>query len=187
MCDDPLLTLLTQAQSKSGLDLQNLIRNLSDIKRQQHPKSRGVLTEPEKIYLYLSLSGYSKGTIAYRISKHRFPNESELQEWVEIEKSIKNLNAEMANSIHKYIKKILDLSSPNAKIPSWKTVIDRLKARNYGLDSENTIDSSSTKLKKPTKIKLIVEDIEGDLTLDRLNEILNQFGIDATISQVIDS
>jgi hypothetical protein len=177
MCDDPLLPLLTQAQNKSGLDLQKLIRDLSDIKCQEHPKSKGVLTEPEKIYLYLSLSRYSKGTIAYRINKHIFPTEQELQQWLEIDKSINNLRAEMANSIHKYIKQILDLSSPNVKIPSWKIVIEQLKAKNYGLDYIN-------KVEKMREIRLI---IEGNLTSAQLKEILERSGINVIISEVIDS
>jgi hypothetical protein len=177
MCDDPLLPLLTQAQSKSGLDLQKLIRDLSDIKRQEHPKSRGILTESEKIYLYLSLSRYSKGTIAYRISKHRFPTEQELREWLEIDKSINNLRAEMANSIHKYIKQILDLSSFNTKIPSWKIVIEKLKTRNYGLDYINKIENTR-------QIRLI---IRNNLTSEQLKEILEQSGINVIISEVIDN
>jgi hypothetical protein len=177
MCDDPLLILLTKAQNESGLNIHNLMRDLSDIKRQEHPKSQGVITEKEKIYLYLSLSGYSKGTIAYRIIKHRFPSEQELRQWLKIKKSIDNLNAEMANSIHKYIKQILGLSSQNVRIPSWSIVIEQLKIRKYSLDRIN-------KVEKTHEIRLIVE---GNLTPQRLNEILQQFGIDATISEVIDS
>jgi hypothetical protein len=173
MCGEPLIT---EAQTKSGIDVPALITDLSDKKRKEHPKSEG-LTEIEKIYLCLSLSGYSKGTIAYRIRFHRLPTQQELQAWAEIRDGINYLRSEMAKSVHRYIKQILGLTQPNANMPNWKTTIERLKAENYGLASHQKIASSTT-------ARLIVE---ADLTSEQLTNALRQLGINATVIEVIEN
>jgi hypothetical protein len=173
MCGE---ALITEAQHKSGINIRTLIEDLSDRKRQEHPKSTG-LTEIEKIYLCLSLSGYSKGTIAYRIRFHQLPTAPELQAWVEIKEGINYLRSEMAKSVNRYIKQILGLTQPNVKMPSWATTIDLLKDRHYGISPPKLIASS-------TKARLI---IEGDLTSEQLTNALRNLGINVTVIEVIES
>jgi hypothetical protein len=174
MCGEPLIT---EAQTKSGIDVQALVERLSKIKLEKYPKSRGELTSLEISYLYLFLAGYSKGEIAYRIRQYKIPTERELLEWADLGKQSNNLIAQMSNSIHVYIKEIIELTQPNAKLPNWKTTIERLKAANYGLASHQPIVSSTT-------ARLIVE---ADLTSEQLTNTLRKLGINATVSQVIEN
>jgi hypothetical protein len=173
MCGEPLIT---EAQTKSGIDVQALTERLSEIKLKKYPNSRGELTSLEISYLCLFLAGYSKGEIAYRIRQYKVPTERELLEWADLDKQSKNLTAQMSHSIHAYIKEIIGLTQLNAKLPNLTTTIERLKAENYGLATQQPTASSTT-------ARLIVE---GNLTSEQLTNALRQLGINATVSQVIE-
>jgi hypothetical protein len=171
-------SLITEARTRSGIDITRLIGQLSKIKYQRYPKSRGELTQLEIDYLCLFLSGYSRGAIAYRIRKYEVPTEPELQAWADLDQQIKNLKAQMSSSIHIYIKDMLGLTQNNAKIPSQKQVIRQLKAQGYGIEGIEPLPNQSR------KIRLLVE---GNLTPEQLNQQLQKLGINAIVTQIIDS
>jgi hypothetical protein len=171
-------SLISEAQTRSGIDIVRLMSELSEIKRKRYPKSKGELTQLEIDYLCLFLSGYSKGEIAYRIRKYEMPTARELQAWADLKNQIRNLKAQMSSTVHAYIKEMLGVNQPYANVPSQKDVILQLKNRGYGIEG---IEPSPDRSRE---FRLLVE--EEDVTPAQINDALKKLGINAIVTQVIE-
>ena len=167
LCDNCL-----EAQAKSGIDLSRLLLDLSKIKQEFYPQSKS-LSVTETQYLCLSLSRYSQGQIAYYFYKHKIPSLKELTDCGDIQRLIRNVNAEMSSKVHKYLKILMDIEKGERK-PSWKKVIDFLRCSNrYNLANNST--------RVITKLSVLIE-VESSQSINhdyiqQLKDLLKQHGI----------
>jgi hypothetical protein len=170
-----------EAQEKSGIDLKQLQSDLSKIKQEFYPQSKS-LSDNEMEYLYLSLSRYSKGQIAYYFYKHKIPSAEELKKCEDLYRLTRNLNSETSSKIHKYLKRLMNIPASERK-PSWKKIIDFLQQ-----SDRYKLFTSSTRV--ITKLSVLIEiDSSQSINLDyieKLNILLKQHGIEnIKISEVI--
>jgi hypothetical protein len=180
--NDNLDRNLLAAQEKSGIDLHRLRSDLSKIKQEFYPQTRS-LSDKEIQYLCLCLSRYSLGQIAYYFYKHKIPSTEELQKCEDLPRLTRNLKSEMSSTLHKYLKKLMNLPEEESK-PSWKKIVDLLR------NSERyRYSPSSTKL--TTKLSVLIE-IESSQSFDmnhiqQFNSLLKQHGIEnIKISELIE-
>ncbi len=171
--NDNLCQNCLEAQSRSGIDLRRLLSDLSKIKQEFYPHTKS-LSDTEIQYLCLSLSRYSQGQIAYFFYKHKIPDFDELTNCKDLQRLIKNLNAEMSSRIHKYLKKLMNIEL-DARKPSWKKVIDFLQQ----FDRYYLADRPS---KVATKLSVLIE-IESSQSIDldsihQINDLLKRHGIE---------
>ncbi|MBD2610178.1 hypothetical protein H6G94_02620 [Nostoc punctiforme FACHB-252] len=160
--DESLCPECLEAQKKSGIDVKRLLLQLAQFKHEYYPQSHE-LSDKEIKYLCLSLSRYSKGEIAYYFYKHKIPTIQELAGCEDIERWIKNLNAEMSNRIHKYIKRLMNLINENQRLPSWKNIIMFLDKNGYGINKSST-----------PEIKLLRLLPEGEISVDQLYQLMKK-------------
>ncbi|QLE54947.1 hypothetical protein [Nostoc sp. TCL26-01] len=163
-----------EAQKRSGIDVKRLLWQLTQFKYEYYPQSQE-LSDKEIKYLCLSLSRYSKGEIAYYFYKHKIPTMQELAACKDIERQIKNLNSEMSNRIHKYIKRLMNLTNENQRMPPWKNITEFLEKSGYKIAQTCT----STR-----QVNLML--VESDISADELQSFLKNRGYHSKISRVIE-
>lgn len=171
--NDNLCPKCLEAQAKSGIDLNRLLLDLSKIKQEFYPHTKS-LSDTETQYLCLSLSRYSQGQIAYHLYKHKIPSPEQLKNCEDIQRLIRNVNAEMSSKVHKYLKILMNIKKEGRK-PSWRKIIDFLQHS----DRYNLTNSSTRVI---TKLSVLIE-VESSQSIDRnqiqqLNDLLKQHGIE---------
>ncbi len=132
---DELINLhpVNLAEEKSGLDINRLLHNLQEIKRDCEFKPNCKLTRFEKRYLCLSLRGYSGREIAFIYDKNRIPKKEELIKYKEkLDARIRNLQKEASKGLNKYLKLLLGLDESINK-PRTGELIKILKEKGYGI------------------------------------------------------
>jgi hypothetical protein len=162
-----------EAKTKSGIDIDRLIRDLVKIKQEFYPQSKS-LSDKEAEYLCLSLSHYSQGQIAYYFHRHKLVDRRELERWEDLERSIGNLNSEMSLRINKYLKILMNFDEKDRK-PSWKKIIDFLQqSERYNLSQRSN--------RVTTKLSVTIEiDTTQPLSIgsiEQFNELLKQHGVE---------
>jgi hypothetical protein len=171
--NDPHSDLCLESQTKTGIDIDRLIRDLVKIKQEFYPQSKS-LSDKEIQYLCLSLSRYSQGQIAYYFYRYKIVSRQELEQWADLERSIDNLNSEMSLRMNKYLKVLMKIDERERK-PSWKKIINFLQQS----ERYNLLQRSS---RVTTKLSVLIEiDTTQPLSIgsiEQLNELLKQHGIE---------
>lgn len=116
---------------QQGFDICRLFESLNKIKKRQ-------LSDQEREYICLRLAEYSQKTIACYFLKHEIiPMEDLKDEWSdEIEQKNKNLKSDMSKTVHKYIKKLMEVEEDSRF--SWPEFIDFLEIKGYRETFNNT-------------------------------------------------
>jgi hypothetical protein len=172
--DENLCPECLEAQQISGIDVKRLLLQLTKFKCEYYPQSQE-LSDKEIRYLCLSLSRYSKGEIAYYFYRHKIPTIQELAACENIERRVKNLNSEMSNRIHRYIKQLMNLTDKNKRLPSWKDIIAYLEESGYKIAQTCTSEK---------QVNLML--LESDISADQLQSLLQKNGFHSKISRIID-
>jgi hypothetical protein len=120
---------------QQGFDIFRLFESLNKIKKRQ-------LSDQEREYICLRLAAYSPQTIACYFLKHEIISMKDLKdEWSdEIEQKNKILKSEMSKTVHRYIKKLMEVEEDSRF--SWPEFIDFLEANGYQETSHNTKTSN---------------------------------------------
>ena len=166
--EQPLCQQCLQFQKNTGINIEQFLQKLTAIK-QKYVKYNKPLSPQEIEYICLSLSGYSKGQIAFYFYKRReIPNQEELNKWDDKSKKmkIKQLNSDMSPSIHKYVNEFMGVD----RFPSWVRVIEFLQNKGY-----DRISPQNIQIRKITQIQGWIEhedDVDESEILQELQQIL---------------
>lgn len=167
-----LCDICQQTQTLTGIDVQHFLQELNQIKRQTINRD---ISDKEHEYICLSLSGYTKGQIAFYFYKsRRIPSKEELKKWQDMPQKIENLNSEMSPTVHKYINEFMGVD----RFRGWEKVIEFLQNNGYDLSSAQNIQSRKTK-----QIQILIEYDHEDESeiLQKLQQISQSNTIRITI------
>lgn len=123
MCDS-LCQECLETEEKTGLDMVCLLNQLAKIKGGETPRQ---LSNRERKYLCLWLSGYSNYYIAFKLTKKEEPNFRQLSnQELEILKKQRNLLVDMSKSVNAYIKNLIG-SDEEDRVPHCSSAIRYLQ------------------------------------------------------------
>jgi hypothetical protein len=168
----PLCPECLKLQKNTGIDIEQFLQKLTVIKQKYliHIKS---LSPKEIEYICLSLSGYTKGEIAfYFYIKRTIPSKNDLSKWHDMSQKKKYLNSEMSSTVHKYVNEFMGVDR-SVRFLGWEEVIRFLQ--NNGHDrsySQNIQIRKISRIDALTEFEQDIDDIE--ILLKKLQQIRQQ-------------
>lgn len=170
---DSLCQECLETEEKTGLDLVCLLNQLAKVKGGE--KTARQLSEKEKQFLCLWLSGYSNYYITFKLTKFREPSFQELSnQELGILKKQKNLLADMSKSVNGYIKISIGLDEKEKeRVPHCSSVIRYFQENNICQKAKAKHELVQRKLYITVKG---VDDPEA--ALKKIIETLRERGID---------
>lgn len=105
--------LKESAEETSGIDIDDLIRRLNEIKSQEE-RRKGELTPAQKKLLYLKICDYSWKEIAFIYQYLQIPSPEEIEDQEEyLGNRSSNIKKDPGNNLNIYLKKLLKVSDDN--------------------------------------------------------------------------
>jgi hypothetical protein len=159
----------TNAEEKSGLDINFLLERISSYKNENN----GQLSSKDILYICLCICLYPKSLIAYRIYQHKMPKTPEdLANWKERNQKVKNLNSEMSDRAHFWIKSMMGIEGNYQRI-NWPEFINFCKKNGLKKEQSNFVNRIQKRksLNQQKKILILSGDPES---LERLNQYITE-------------
>ena len=170
--EPPLCPECLKLQKNTGIDIERFSQKITDIK-QKNGKYHKSLSAKEIEYICLSLSGYTKGQIAFFFDGNRkIPSEAELINWDDISKKIKYLNSEMSSTVHKYVNEFMG-ADRDRRFVGWERVIGFLENNEHDRSSPKNIRIREiSRIRALTEFEQDIDDIE--ILLKKLQQVRQQ-------------
>lgn len=169
MCNSLCFECL-ETEEKTGLDLVCLLNQLAKVKGKETPQN---LSDKEKQFLCMWLSGYSNYYITFKLAKFREPNFQELSnQELEILKKKKYLLADMSRSVIGYLKTLMCLDK-DERVPHLSSIIRYFQEQNICQKSQ--VQHELVKRKLYITVKG-VDDPQA--SMQKIIETLREQGID---------
>jgi hypothetical protein len=168
----PLCPECLKLQKNTGIDIERFLQKITDIK-QKNGKYHKSLSAKEIEYICLSLSGYTKGEIAFFFDGNRIiPSKDKLIKWDDISKKIKYLNSEMSSTVHKYVNEFME-ADRDRRFVGWEKVIRFLENNEHDRSSsENIPIREVSRIQALAEFEQDIDDIE--ILLKKLQQIRQQ-------------
>lgn len=159
----------TDAEEKTGLDINSVLARISSYKNEKD----GQLSSKDILYICLCICLYTKETIAYRIYRHEMPRTSEdLANWKELNQKVKNLNSEMSNRAHFWIKTMMGIEGNYQRI-NWQKFILFCHQKGLKKEKSNFVERLQKTKKLNSKKRLFILSGEPE-NLERLKQYITK-------------